>query len=190
MCNIWSRFTGSKSFLINIAVLTVSLNACAPIPIYQPPSDTKNSAHIRLSFEDESILAGVATVSRIEGDIICGEPLPNLERMIVISKGNPLITNVNPTGTYIPAGKKFTFSAVGLNDGFKGCGRVVSFFPKKGRHYEIGLTNKTLRNSYDESIPCPLQVFEVLQGDSGSEKEKSSVEITYEECRKNSDNIM
>lgn len=160
-------------------LLMVSLASCAPIPIYQPPTDTTQSAQLKLSLKDESRLLGVAIISRIEGDIICGEPLPNLQKMIVISKGNPLISNLNPSGVYIPAGRRFTLSAMGLNDGFRECGRIVSFVPKAGSRYEITLTNITTRTSDAPPTACPIGLVEVTPGTST----KEPVETTYEQCR-------
>ena len=156
----------------------IALAGCTPIPIYKSAAGV-DTAHIALSFQDQSILAGVAMISRIEGKITCGEPLPNLQRMIVISKGNPLITDVNREGVHIPANKRFTLVATGLNDGFSACGRVISFLPNAGSRYEIAMTNTTVRQSGAAPAACPIGLVEVLPDDSG----RKPVEVVYEECQ-------
>lgn len=164
-----------------ILPLIVSVAACTPIPIYQPPSDTSQSAHLKLSLKDQSLLAGVAIISQTEGEIDCGEPLPNVKKMIVIAKGNPLISDLNPSGTYIPAGRKFTFVAMGLNDGFRECGRIVSFVPKTGSNYEITLTNTTIRSPYSAPTVCPIELIEVIP-DTNAKGDVLPVETIYEKC--------
>jgi hypothetical protein len=162
-----------------VSILALTLTSCAAIPVYEPPTDLAQSAHLRLALKDQSLLAGVATIRHIDGDIICDQPLPNQKKMIVISKGNPLISDLNPSGTYIPAaGKKFTFMAMGLNDGFRECGRVVSFVPKAGNRYEITLVNAAMRGSNSQALACPVEIVDV------SRKENPvSVDVTYETCR-------
>ena len=167
----------------SLLLIAFGCSACTPIPIYQPPANVSESAHIRLSLKDESLLSGVATISQIEGNIVCGEPLPNLKRLIVISKGNPLISNLNASGTYIPTGQKFTFSAIGLNDGFRGCGKIVSFVPQKTERYEITMANATDRSPSSAPVACPIQVTKTSQSEGAKGVVAKPVAITYEQCQ-------
>ena len=52
----------------------VMLQACTPIPIYQAPSPGPDTAKLKLSFTDESLISGVVIVGQVDGEIIyeCG----------------------------------------------------------------------------------------------------------------------
>jgi hypothetical protein len=165
-----------------LLLLALLLASCTPVPIYKPPADTAQAAQLRLAFKDRSLLSGVATIARTEGENICGEPLPNYQKMIVISKGNPLISNLNESGTYIPAGRKFTLVAMGLTDGGKTCGRVLSFVPKTGSRYEITATNP-MGGTVGADPGCAIQVVEVTDYNETNASPVRPVDFQYEECK-------
>lgn len=170
------------SRLLTTLLLAASLVSCSSIPIYQPPSDLSASAQLKLSFKDESFLTGIGQLSRTDGDIICKQKLPNYEKMIRISKGrisNPLVSNLNASGVYIPAGRKLTLSAMAVNDGFPPCNsRIISFVPKIGSIYQVNLTNTTVKLPVSAPAICEMELVEVSP-DLGTQE---PVEVTYEKC--------
>lgn len=175
-----------RSLSISLTLITGLIAGCStPTPIYKEPTDIADTARLSLSLSDESLIAGIAIVGIVEGEIICGQPLPNYRKMIVISKGNPLVKDLNRNGALIPGGQKIVLSVSGLNDGFKGCGRTFSFTPKPNGNYEIGMANTTMRKYYkwdNVRIECPVVVTEAARDDRGNVVGKG-LDITYESCR-------
>lgn len=174
-----------RSHIATVLLISLLSAGCTPTPIYKEPIDLDGSARISLSLSDESLLAGIGIVGIVDGKIVCGEPLPNYRKMVVISKGNPLVKDLNRSGARVPAGQTITLSVSGLNDGFKGCGRIISFTPKSGGNYEIRMANKTMRSPYafaNKTIECPIVIAEAIQDKHGNAA-NTEVDITYESCQ-------
>lgn len=166
-----------------LASLAATSVACTPIPIYQPPSDRVDRAHIKIDFQDESLLFGVAILYKVEKPILCGKPM-KVERMVVISKGNPLISDQNPAGVYVPTGRRMTLSSMGLNDKNPACGRAFSFIPEAGKSYSLRVANNSDR--YSGSKPCGE--VDLLQYQSSVRTDGASVEVPsfqFEACVQN-----
>jgi hypothetical protein len=174
-----------RLLIVTVLLISVLSSGCTPTPIYKEPMDLDHSARVSLSLSDESLISGIAIVGIVDGTIVCGEPLPNYRKMLVISKGNPLVKDLNRNGARVPAGQSITLSVSGLNDGFKGCGRLVSFTPKSGGNYEIGMANKTMRIPFpfaNKVIECPIVIAETSQDEHGKAV-YTEVDLTYVSCQ-------
>jgi hypothetical protein len=90
------------------------------------------------------------------------------ERMVVIKKGNPLITNQNPTGVHVVAGKRLTFSFVGLNDGHPACRRAFSFVPEADKRYVLRASNDAA--PFSSSQDCNVTLMLDISPDEATTK--------------------
>jgi len=154
----------ARNCLVTVA-LVVTLSACTPIPIYKPPSDDVDRAHIKIDFQDQSLLFGVAMLYRVVNPIVCSQPM-KVERMLIINKGNPLIKDLNPTGAEIASGKRMTFTLMGLHDGLASCGRAFSFVPEAGKQYALRASNDAV--PYSSSKPCNLDLLQYTSSDGAA----------------------
>lgn len=114
------------------------LAGCVAVPEYKQTATEATGAYLIPKVETSTLVSGAATVSLFDDPAVCGEPFPNLRHVFKISKGNPLISNLNADGAWVPANVKTNLSVMVLLDGGF-CGMAFSFTPKQGQRYQLNI---------------------------------------------------
>jgi len=160
----------NEGFLQRAAVLLFPLLAagCVSAPTYVLPQDVADRAFLKVDHRDRSIISGALRVDRRTGPPACRNLLMNpafqgSEKLIMKSFGNPLITDVNPDGAWIPAGQKMIFSAIWMADSTH-CTVTAAFTPEKDVHYVLGLETF----SKDSKPYCQPRVMAAAQAGAGA----------------------
>lgn len=174
--NVWRRYA-----LVAILPFFIVPTGCTVAPTYRLPEDVQDRAFLTLSYSESSLIAGTVKVSKFQPPAICGKVHSNPETVFVLSRGNPLISNVNPDGVWIPANSKFSFVAISMRDGLPACGYSASFTPKADRAYKLKVLHG-VRNSNSEAGNCSVVVEEIISGNSDTKESIPEESFQLESC--------
>jgi len=135
----------NESMVQRVAVLVFPflLAGCVSAPTYVLPDSVTDRAFLKVDHKDRSIISGALRVDRRTEPPACSNLFMNpafqgSEKVIMKSFGNPLITDINPDGAWIPAGERLMFSAIWMADSSH-CTVTAAFTPEKNSHYVLGL---------------------------------------------------
>jgi hypothetical protein len=128
------------------------LSGCATQPVYVLP-ESAQKAFLKFDFVLHPMAISVAKVSTMGSDWDCNPSIPNAQTLVIISRGNPLVSDVNVAGLNIEAGKKLRVFA----DLIMVCSRYGSFTPKPGSTYDLKLI-------HTPETKCSLELTEVGKG--------------------------
>jgi len=158
--------------------LLITLAGCASIKEYEQAEPAIPRAFVKVRPEVSSLISSVSMISIVDEINYCGDPAVNLKRAYRRSDGNPLVTDLNIDGFWVPSGKRVPFSAVVLSD--KGtCGVWASFLPEAGKTYEIRM--KGNGKVFDwETAECAFTVSRLIPEGSA---ESSEAGYRTEVCR-------
>lgn len=137
---------------------------------------------LRLDFKDDSIIAAIGVVDRFQGPAACGQPLASQARVLRLSRGNPLVRDINRGGIAIPAGEKFSFLATLLIDSFAPCNFVSSFTPKAGATYELYLASRSLARVGEPPLACEAKLFEIGGKLPDGKESREELPLALEAC--------
>ena len=169
-------FNSIKIMLLGIAFL---LGGCTPIPIYQQPPSGLARAFVKPVVTTEKIVAGAATVSATTGPATCGKEFPGLRKVLTVSHRNPLVSDLNSEGFWIPAGERFYFVAMVHVDGAF-CGQAASFVPAANGSYAMKLHGQSSYSRY-EPATCSVEITKIDSTRQMAE-EKVDPSFTLEAC--------
>ena len=115
------------------------LEGCASKPIYEAPLPSEPRAFVK--FEYDSVYPiSTGDVQSFDGEFLCGDhDLANSKMLYRHGRGNPLITDINPDGTWIHADKIINVRGYAITSYSARCKTAGSFIPKYGDSYTIRL---------------------------------------------------
>jgi hypothetical protein len=161
---------------------------CTTAPLYEVPDSVREKAYLTFEYTENNFSlnplvigkpfapSSVAKVSRLEGEFICGKPLPNPQTMFIRSHGNPLVSNINMDGIWIAAGRRFMFYAMSLPGPSHMCGVTASFTPRMGAKY-------ALRLDQSEGRGCSAEVIEMSAENASKEESSAVADFQLESCK-------
>ena len=162
-----------------LAIAGLLLSGCTSLPAYEQASEDQDRAFVKPVLSTTKLLAGVGNVYAFERPATCGEKFPVQKKLLTISQGNPLVKDVNGSGVWVPAGKRFYFSTLVLMDGFQ-CGLAASFMPEKNGSYEMWLSGESSFNRY---VPAKCSVAMMrLEREKAAEAVKVDSSFRLEAC--------
>lgn len=139
--------------------LSLTLISCAKAPLYQATEPTNERAYLKVVYDTDLVFTKVAKFSHIDSQPHCGKPINDIQTLAVLNRGNPLISEVNPDGLPIAAGRLFRLQGLSIPSNPKYlCGLTVTFKPKAGTTYEA-----TLRHHDKTQSQCILELAEVSE---------------------------
>lgn len=150
--------------------MVVVLSGCATKARYIEPNTAAPRAQLSIGVQTVKLISGFATVDVVAGASKCGEAYPDSKRAIVISQGNPLISNINAEGIWVNADKPIHLVTMMGMDGFS-CGQALSFTPEAGGNYELQAVGQSSFSRY-VAPTCKVQVV-VRSNPNASEAEVS-----------------
>jgi hypothetical protein len=182
--------TTPGKYLLTLAVSAlsvISLTGCTIAPVYQLPESSKATAYLSFEYTENNFslnptnfgkqfsLSSVGKVLRIDGPVICGEPLKNPQKLFVRNHGNPLVSELNKNGIRVEAEKKLIFDATSIPNLKNVCGRVASFTPKVGAKYVIHLDQS-------EGVGCSVAVNELIGNQNNESTRVPVADFQLEPC--------
>ncbi|CAN7417832.1 hypothetical protein [Rhizobacter sp. LjRoot28] len=170
-----NRTRSAMNFRSLSVALPIVLTACASQRPYEIPPTVTDRAHLQVEFAEESVLSGAVRVDRRIAAHSCDGALMNplfvdSEQLVVVSKGNPLLSNLNLTGVWIPAGEKAVLAIMSLRDA-RSCSSVVAFDSVKDRRYALRV------GAPGAGAQCPLQLVQR----SASGEDSSEIPVMLEQ---------
>lgn len=165
------RVGSNRDRAVMIAALSGLLAGCAPN--YKVPDDSPFVANLQFKYTSSMQLLHTGRFAYSPSPVKCSLGAQEGEQQLaIISKGNPLISDLNANGLPIAAGKPFRLKAEGIpirpEDG---CFKIMTFVPRAGATYEA---------SFDQSGAgrCSLAVAEL----TGTKSERLVVQTAMEEA--------
>ncbi len=152
-------FYRNPHYIFSVGLLFL-LTGCSQVPVYTAPDASIDRARLKLEFTDESLLAGSVRVVHTSRLAVCRESLPNPERLFIRSNGNPLISNLNKDGVWIPAGKTFSISVRSVVDARVPCDVNASFNPQPSGSYILKIFHENKLNTE----ACTVNVIDENSG--------------------------
>ena len=152
------------SFLITVFVIT-GLCGCVAIPEYKQIANNSNGAYIVPSLTTLKLLAGAATVDVVDSPAICGEKYLDPKRIFRLAQGNPMISNLNQDGAWVPSSMPINLVVMVMMDGFN-CGQAISFLPEQGGKYRLDISGKS---SFSKYIPPTCEILVSKIGATGQD---------------------
>lgn len=157
----------------NIVLLVCLVAGCAGLPDYaEPPTDTPSSK-LLFKHDFEAPFLGYSTFVNVHTEEEpCGKSFGSDSgaRLVVLDKGNPLISELNPDGVRLSIDKKYTFMILSVA-GPINCAIYTSFSPKANESYEIKVSGEL--HSFSRS--CKAELFKADE----NTKQLSPVEFEY-----------
>jgi len=147
-------FKMKKSLLLLGCLVNVTLlSGCAAKPVYVAPASNEPRAFAKFEYVSQfSMTAG--QLITYDGEFICGDhEMQNSQRLYMHGKNNPLIRDINTEGSWIRAGKNFTFYGYAVISTVNRCKIGGSFTPADGGNYTIRLTQPSPKG-------CELEVLD------------------------------
>jgi len=121
----------NKYGTITLGAIFGLLSGCAtPPPIYSAPTTLVDKAFVKFDLSS-SFPITLGQVAVFEGKSCEGQP-PNLQRLFVQGRGNPLIQDVNLDGVWLAAGKSVNIAASAFTTGLHYCTANGKFSPRSG----------------------------------------------------------
>lgn len=161
------------ALVMAMVALLAGCGLAARPPLYQSPPDTTGKAFLKLQYSHASILSGVGRVYRYEGSAAgpdCDKPLPGIQTLFVQSRGNPLVSDQNMEGIWIPAGARFYMQVRTLRDTAGICLQYPSFIPKNGASYVLHVAHVPHQSDDGQYVECDVGLTE-SGDDKGTQKE-------------------
>lgn len=158
-----------------VPVLVLALCGCAPL--YQLPDQRSPRAELKFSYESKMMRPNVATFAYSENSLNCQLGLQEgTKRLAVISRGNPMVSDVNVNGLFVAAEQKFRIKADAIplrpEDG---CFKIVTFTPRGGAAYEVKFV-QTRANM------CSISITELTLRDGVTVGKESVTDFGEEAC--------
>lgn len=143
----------------SIVVLVSLVAGCAGLPDYvEPPTDAPSSK-LTIKHDFEAPFLGYSTFINVHTEEeSCGKSFGSNSgaRLVVLDKGNPLISELNPGGVKLSIDKKYTFMILSVA-GPINCAIYTSFTPLANESYEI----KVYGELHSFSTSCKAELFKV-----------------------------
>ncbi|MDO6565925.1 hypothetical protein Q4561_02525 [Alteromonas sp. 1_MG-2023] len=143
-------------------LIPLIITGCAGMPDYVEPKSTTPSATLKVTNDFDAPLLGYSTFVHTHTETeTCGKSFgaESGARLIVLDKGNPLISELNPDGVKLSAGRKYSFMIMSVA-GMQNCIIYASFSPEADQNYEIKTFGKL--RSYDNSCEAALFRYDEL----------------------------
>ncbi|MHA7681574.1 hypothetical protein [Cupriavidus sp. PET2-C1] len=160
----------NRTSLFSLAATIVILSGCATKTRYIEPNSAAPRARLSIDVQTVKLISGFATVDVVAGPSKCGQEYPDSKRAIVISRGNPLISNINAEGIWVNADQPIHLVTMMGMDGFS-CGQALSFTPEAGGNYQLRAVGQSSFNRY-AAPTCKVQVVS-RSNPNGSDVEAS-----------------
>jgi len=132
-----------KLFLLLIPLL---LSGCASLPTYIEHETNTPSVKLVVDNEFNAPFLGYSTfVDMHTEEETCGDSFKSKSavRLIVLDKGNPLISDLNRNGVKLATGKKYSFRFIAAA-GTTSCSLFASFTPENQHEYKIDVSGVLL----------------------------------------------
>ena len=125
-------------------LLSILITGCAGMPEYIEPKSNVPTAKLTVINDFDAPFLGYSTfVNTHTESETCGKSFgaKSAARLIVLDKGNPLISELNHDGVKLSAGNKYSFMIMSVA-GMSNCTIFASFSPKADQSYEIKASGK------------------------------------------------
>lgn len=114
------------------------------MPEYIEPEPNTPTSTLKVTNDFDAPFLGYSTFVNTHTETeICGKSFgaKSAARLIVLDKGNPLISELNPDGVKLSTGNKYSFMIMSVA-GMSNCTIFAAFSPEAGQSYEIKTSGK------------------------------------------------
>ncbi|MBB6578025.1 hypothetical protein HNP33_002093 [Comamonas odontotermitis] len=132
-------------------------SGCAIKERYVEPKSDEPRARLNTNIKTSNIISVVTVVDVVDGNVKCGEKYQGAKRAIAISRGNPMVEDINPDGLWVNADREINLVMLMANDGFA-CVHNAKFTPEAGGIYELKASG--------HRATCQMQIISRVEYDS------------------------
>ena len=157
----------------SIVLLVCLVAGCAGLPDYAEPPIDKPYSKLIIKQDFEAPFLGYSTFVNVHTEEEpCGKSFGSDSgaRLVVLDKGNPLISELNPDGVKLSIDKKYTFMILSVA-GPINCAVYTSFRPKLSESYELKVSGEL----HSFSTSCKAELFKTDENTN----QLSPVEFEY-----------
>lgn len=144
------------NFASSVFASSLLYGCAATLPVYSEPMPLGEKAFVKFALNSPfPITVGEIVIN--EGEVKCETMLNSRKKLFVRARGNPLISDENLAGVWLPAGRTVFLAARAITSAEHSCAIAGNFTPRSGVQYELRLGQSGTPFARDL---CTLEVFD------------------------------